>query len=80
LGAITMGLFSYISLNFFSNIFDLDTFLGIFLQGFISGIIGIGFGVLVLFIFKNKELLSIFNTLSHKLSGKNIIAPEQGEL
>ncbi|NVN97397.1 hypothetical protein HXX01_04195, partial [Candidatus Nomurabacteria bacterium] len=46
LGAITMGLFSYISLNFFSAIFDLDTFLGIFLQGFISGIIGIGAGVL----------------------------------
>jgi len=80
LGAITMGLFSYISLNFFSTIFDLDTFLGIFLQGFISGIIGMGAGILVLYIFKNKELLDIVKALSHKLSGRNVIAPEQGEL
>ncbi|MCX6753853.1 MAG: hypothetical protein NTV03_02235, partial [Candidatus Nomurabacteria bacterium] len=40
LGAVTMGLFAYISLNFFSGIFNLDTFIGIFLQGFISGSIG----------------------------------------
>jgi len=80
LGAITMGLFSYISLNFFSNIFNLNTFLGIFLQGFISGVIGISAGVFVLYLFKNKELLDIVKVLSHKLSDKNIIAPEQGEL
>ncbi len=79
-GAVTMGLFSYISLNFFSNIFNLNTFLGIFLQGLFSGFIGIFFGVLVLLLFKNKELLDIWKTLSHKFSNKNIIAPEQGEL
>ncbi|MFA6392874.1 MAG: lipid II flippase MurJ [Candidatus Paceibacterota bacterium] len=80
LGAITMGLFAYISLNFFSYIFDLDTFLGIFLQGLISGLIGIGAGILVLYIFKNQELLDIAKALSHKLSNKNIIAPEQTDL
>jgi putative peptidoglycan lipid II flippase len=80
LGAVTMGLFAYISLNIFSNIFNLETFLGIFLQGFISGIIGIIFGVLVLFLFKNKELLDIIKVLSRKLSNKGIVAPEQREL
>lgn len=79
-GAITMGLFSYISLNFFSKIFNLDTFIGIFLQGLFSGLIGIGFGILVLYIFKNEELLDIMRVLSHKFSNKNIVAPEQGEL
>jgi len=80
LGSVTMGLFAYISLNYFSNIFNLDTFLGIFLQGLISGIIGIAFGVAVLLIFKNKELLDIIKVLSRKLSNKGIVAPEQGEL
>lgn len=80
LGAVTMGLFAYISLNFFSNVFDLETFWGIFLQGFISGIIGISFGILVLLVFKNEELLDIIKVLSHKLSGKNVVAPEQMEL
>ena len=80
LGAVTMGLFAYISLNFWSNIFNLDTFIGIFLQGFISGIIGICAGILVLYIFKNKELLDIVKALSHKLSSNRLVAPEQTEL
>lgn len=79
-GSITMGLFAYISLNFLSTVFNLDTFMGIFLQGFISGIIGISFGILVLLLFKNEELLNIIRTLSHKLSDKNITVPEQAEL
>lgn len=80
LGAVTMGLFAYISLNLLSNIFKLDTFIGIFLQGFISGIIGICAGIFVLFIFKNKELLDIVKTLSHKFSSSRVVAPEQTEL
>jgi putative peptidoglycan lipid II flippase len=80
LSAITMGLFAYVSLNFFSSIFNLNTFLGIFLQGFISGLIGIGAGVLVLYIFKNQELLDIAKAFNHKFSNKNIIAPEQTDL
>lgn len=80
MGALTMGLFAYLSLNIFSSMFTIDTFWGIFLQGFISGIIGIVFGVLVLLVFKNKELLDIIKVLSHKLSNKGIVAPEQSEL
>ena len=80
IGSITMGVFAYISLNFFSTIFNLNKFLGIFLQGLVSGLIGIGFGLIVLFLFKNDELLSIIKTLSHKLSTNNIVAPEQGDL
>jgi hypothetical protein len=75
-----MGMTAYISLNFFSSVFNVDTFLGIFLQGLVSGIIGIVLGVLVLLVFKNKELLDIIKALSHKFSSKNVVAPEQGEL
>ena len=80
LGAVTMGLFAYISLNFLSGFFNLNTFVGIFFQGFISGIIGIISGVLVLYIFKNKELLDVVKALSHKFSSNHIVVPEQREL
>ncbi len=80
LGSVTMGLFAYISLNFFSGIFNIDTFMGIFLQGFISGIIGILFGVIVLLLLKNIQLLNIISILGHKLTNRNIVVPEQGEL
>lgn len=80
LGSITMGLFAYISLSFWSKVLNMETFLGIFLQGLFSGIIGIIFGIIVLYIFKNKELLDIIKVLSHKLSSNNVVIPEQGEL
>ncbi len=79
-GAITMGFFTYLSLNLFSNILNLDTFLGILLQGLFSGLIGISLGILVLFVIKNNELLDIITALSHKFWKKQVIAPEQSEL
>jgi len=45
ISAVTMGLVAYIFLSFFANIFDLNTGRGIFLQGFLSGILGIISGV-----------------------------------
>lgn len=80
LGAITMGFFTYISLNFWSNIFNLSTFWGIFLQGFLSGIIGIGAGILVLFMLKNKELFDIIHAFHNKFWQNKVIAPEQTDL
>ncbi len=80
IGAITMGLSAYLSLNFLSTIFNLDTFLGIFSQGLISGLIGIGFGLFILYLLKNEELFDIAKALSHKFWHKQIVAPEQSEL
>lgn len=80
IGAVVMGVVAYLSLGFFDNIFNINTGRGIFLQGFLSGIIGITSGVLVLFIFKNKELLDIIKAFSHKFSSSRIIVPEQTDL
>src|SRR3989344_3660831 len=55
LASFILGLAAYYSLKFFALIFDLDTFLGIFLQGFSAGILGIFAGALVLFFLKNQE-------------------------
>lgn len=80
LGAIVMGVVAYIFLGFFSNVFDLDTGKGIFLQGFLSGIIGLMSGIFVLTILKNKELFDIFHALKNKFWRNRVIAPEQTEL
>jgi putative peptidoglycan lipid II flippase len=78
--AIVMGIVAYIFLGVFSNMFNLDTGKGIFLQGFLSGIIGIASGVSVLFILKNKELFDIIHALKNKFWRNRVIAPEQTEL
>jgi putative peptidoglycan lipid II flippase len=80
ISAVTMGLIAYISLAFFVNIFDLDTGIGIFFQGFLSGILGIISGVFVLFIFKNDELFGIIDALKSKFWKKRVLVPEQADL
>lgn len=80
LGALSMGTVAYFLLGVFDNVFNINTGLGIFLQGFISGTIGIGVGVFILFLLKNKELDSIITALSKKFWRKSIIAPEQSDL
>ncbi len=80
IGALVMGITSYIALDIFDNIFGLTTGRGIFLQGFISGIIGISFGVFTLAMMKNQELADLARALSHKFWRGRVIAPEQKEL
>lgn len=80
LSALVIGIITYSSLGFFDNIFDLETGVGIFFQGFISGIIGIISGIIVLILLKNKELFLIIKALKKKFWRNNIISPEQGEL
>ncbi|NVO04116.1 MAG: hypothetical protein HXX09_15575 [Bacteroidetes bacterium] len=80
LAAITMGLTAYISLGFLNNMFDLDTGLEVFLQGFISGTFGILLGVFVLYLLKNKEFFDLIHALRNKFWRNRVLAPEQGEL
>lgn len=75
-----VGLASYISLNILSPIFGTSTFWGIFLQGFISGIVGIAAGVLILHLLKSKELYEFLNTLKTNFWKSKAIPPLQEEL
>lgn len=75
-----LGLVSYLSLNILSPIFGTTTLLGVFLQGFISGILGIVSAILVLYLLKNEELKDIIKTLKTKFWRVKIIAPSQEEL
>ena len=62
-----MGLVAYLSLNIFVNFFDIDTVFGIFMQGFLSGILGVIAGIIILKLMKNQELEEIWTTLHHKI-------------
>lgn len=75
-----IGLVSYLSLNAFSPIFGLETFWGVFLQGFISGILGIMAGFIVLYLLKNQELLDLIKTVKTKFWKQKVIVPAQEEL
>ena len=72
-----LGLVAYLFLNILSLIFDTTTLWGVFLQGFISGILGIGAAVLVLHLLKNEELKDVLKTLHTKFWKVKILAPSQ---
>jgi hypothetical protein len=65
--SVIMGLVSYLSLNIFDNIFDLNTVLGIFMQGLFSGLVGIVVGIIILNLLHNQEIREIWRTLHHKI-------------
>lgn len=75
-----IGFISYLGLNAFSSIFGTTTFLGVFLQGFISGTLGIAAGILVLYLLKNEELLDLIKAFKTKFWRAKIIVPSQEEL
>jgi len=78
--AVFIGFVSYHFLNFFDDIFDINTFWGIFFQGALSGLAGIFFGVLLLMLLKSRELADISAALRHRFWKAEVIAPEPTEL
>ncbi|HEV7423765.1 MAG TPA: murein biosynthesis integral membrane protein MurJ [Candidatus Paceibacterota bacterium] len=75
-----LGLVAYISLNILSPVFGTTTFWGVFLQGFISGILGIVTAIGVLYLLKNEELKDITKTFHTKFWRAKIVPPAQEEL
>jgi len=72
-----LGLVAYIGLNILSPIFGTTTLIGVFLQGFISGIFGILAAILVLYLLKNEELSYLFETFKTKFWRAKVVAPSQ---
>jgi putative peptidoglycan lipid II flippase len=71
--SIIMGAITYWFLGVFDKIFDIHTFTGIFLQGFVAGIIGIVVFVCLLMLMNNSELKVITRTLKHKIWKAKVI-------
>ncbi len=61
------GFFAYIGLNMFDTVFELNTVLGVFLHGFVAGIIGVIFSIIILKILRNEEFEEVIATLHKKV-------------
>ncbi len=75
-----LGITAYFFLNIFSKIFGTETFLGVFLQGFLAGILGILAAIFVLFLLKNKELDDVITALKTKFTKQKAIIPSHPDL
>ena len=65
--SVIMGFVSYLGLNIFDDLFNINTTSGIFMQGFLSGVLGIIAGIIIIKLLKNQELEEIWITLHHKI-------------
>jgi len=72
-----LGLVAYLGLNVLSPIFGTITFWGVFLQGFISGVLGIMVAVIVLYLLGNQELKDLIKTFHTKFWRAKVVAPPQ---
>ncbi len=79
--SIIMGAVSFESLRIFALMFNLDKTAGIFMQGFLSGILGILAYIIVLKLLKSEELKEIGGALHDKFwKAKIVVVPEQTSL
>lgn len=74
--SVIMGYVSYRMLGVFSSVFDLDTLFGIFMQGFVSGSIGLCVWIGVLWLLKSTELEDVWKTLHKKIWKAKVVAPD----
>lgn len=75
--SIIMGYTTYQMLKVFDDVFDINTTLGIFSQGFYSGIIGIFVGVMVLILMGNQEIKTVGKTLHSRFWKSKVVMVEE---
>lgn len=78
--AIVMGFASHEFLAILDDFFDINTFMGIFLQGLLAGLGGIIVGITLLVLMQNTELHEISRTLHQKFWKSRVVSPEQESL
>lgn len=70
------GFVAYLGLNIFNSVFDLSTALGVFLQGFFAGIMGIIVLIIVLLLLKSSELSESWRALHHRIWKRELAVAE----
>jgi hypothetical protein len=78
ISAIAMGFTAYLFLNILAGLVDINTFIGIFSQGFLSGFAGIVVGVVFLKIMGNEEIDVAWRSIRRKFwKAKTIASGEE---
>lgn len=77
--AVIMGYVSHYFLTVFDDIFNINTFVGIFLQGFCSGLIGIVICVIVLVLLKNQEIKDVWTALHGRIFKAKVLGVDSTE-
>lgn len=75
--SLGLSVVAWTSLNIFDDMFNLNTFLGVFAQGFFAGMLGIITGVAILSLLKNEELADTTAALRRKFWKSNPVGSEQ---
>jgi len=74
--SLIMGYVAYKALAVCATIFDLNTVLGVFMQGFLAGLCGIVAWICILALLKSKELADVWDTFHKKIWKARIVAPD----
>jgi len=69
--AFVVGIATAIALHLFDGIFNLDYAWGVFMHAFVSGVLGIGSGILLLRLLKNREFKEIISKFIHRRQADN---------
>lgn len=69
------GIVAYLGLQIFDDIFNINSFLGIFLQGALSGVLGLIAWAVILRILKSEELLETWKALRSRLWREPVVVP-----
>ncbi|MEN9647214.1 MAG: hypothetical protein RLY57_18 [Candidatus Parcubacteria bacterium] len=80
LASLAIGYIAYVGLNVFDTVFNLNTFVGIFLQGLCAGILGIIAGIAILIAIRNNEIMVVWQTLHSKIWKTKAITENEPEL
>jgi hypothetical protein len=74
------GFSAYAALIFVVDGVNQETFIGIFLQGLVAGVMGLTAIILVYRLFKAQELFEIYRSFHSKIFKTDIIAPQPDTL
>ncbi len=78
--SVIMGFVAHQFLDLFDNVFDINTFWGIFAQGFFSGTLGIIAGITLLVLLGNREIKEIKGSLLRRFWKTQTVGGEGSEL
>lgn len=74
--SVVAGYVSFGMLRILDDVFNLETLIGVFMQGFVSGILGLSVAAIILYMIGNREIRIVWETLHKKIWRTRFIGGE----